>query len=683
MTDTLPDPPEIDPAVLAGTHFEKVRKGLDPVSVHATLGRAADALRIWELRDRQLREKVAKLEQQVVDSQDLDESRMVSVLGEETAKIVTAAKEAATAIRTKAEEQAERLLRETEESSTAAAEELIAESKQQRDEASRLREEATAEAERISAESTAAADALSAAALQRHDELIEQAEAVLELRTHEAELAAEALRLESAAKVATANSEASEIRASAEEAAAASKEQAREEGRAMVAEAKAIKERMFEDLAARRTTARRQIEASRGGRDRIVELLRAAVADVASTIEGLEDSEADVQAAAVAAANQIEDDIDDVLSELKSDASSEATPLDSEPALSLVATLEAVEQPEVVELVEESEVVETLEVIETLELVEDSEDVEILEVVETLEVIETLELVEDSEDGEILEVVETLEVIETIQDSQQETAPSEEENTDSGATVHDLFARIRSQGLIEDQPGVERDASMDERDKLLLPVEKQLSKALRRLASDEQNEVLDYLRRIKTSRPDFAKVLESSDRVLTKFADSLLDDFTQAVAAGSEFWAAVSGVTAGSLFSEDDQIEECLRSNLEQFLEIHRAHLERSFRDGDEAGLENNERAERIRATYRDWRSGSLTELAGDLAIAGFTQGERLAAGPGTQWCWAVDHGGLPCADGEDNALEGAIACGDPFPTGDITPPAHPGCRCILLPAHL
>ncbi len=683
MTDTLPDPPEIDPAVLAGTHFEKVRKGLDPVSVHATLGRAADALRIWELRDRQLREKVAKLEQQVVDSQDLDESRMVSVLGEETAKIVTAAKEAATAIRTKAEEQAERLLRETEESSTAAAEELIAESKQQRDEASRLREEATAEAERISAESTAAADALSAAALQRHDELIEQAEAVLELRTHEAELAAEALRLESAAKVATANSEASEIRASAEEAAAASKEQAREEGRAMVAEAKAIKERMFEDLAARRTTARRQIEASRGGRDRIVELLRAAVADVASTIEGLEDSEADVQAAAVAAANQIEDDIDDVLSELKSDASSEATPLDSEPALSLVATLEAVEQPEVVELVEESEVVETLEVIETLELVEDSEGVEILEVVETLEVIETLELVEDSEDVEILEVVETLEVIETIQDSQQETAPSEEENTDSGATVHDLFARIRSQGLIEDQPGVERDASMDERDKLLLPVEKQLSKALRRLASDEQNEVLDYLRRIKTSRPDFAKVLESSDRVLTKFADSLLDDFTQAVAAGSEFWAAVSGVTAGSLFSEDDQIEECLRSNLEQFLEIHRAHLERSFRDGDEAGLENNERAERIRATYRDWRSGSLTELAGDLAIAGFTQGERLAAGPGTQWCWAVDHGGLPCADGEDNALEGAIACGDPFPTGDITPPAHPGCRCILLPAHL
>ncbi|CAB4695069.1 unannotated protein [freshwater metagenome] len=291
---------------------------------------------------------------------------------------------------------------------------------------------------------------------------------------------------------------------------------------------------------------------------------------------------------------------------------------------------------------------------------------------------------------ETVEVVETVEIVETlelVEDPPSENEPLAEEAAENGATVHDLFARIRSQGLIEDQPEdqpeVQRDASMDERDRLLLPVEKQLSKALRRLASDEQNDALDYLRRIKTSRPDFAKVLDTPERVLTKFADALIDDFTQAVAAGSEFWATVSGVSADSLFSEDDQIEECLRSNLEQFLETHRAHLERNFRDGDEQGLENSERAERIRATYRDWRSGSLNELAGDLATAGFAQGERLAAGPGTQWCWAVDHGGLPCADGEDNALEGAIACGDPFPTGDITPPAHPGCRCILLPAHL
>ncbi|MEX0766927.1 MAG: hypothetical protein WD029_00465, partial [Microthrixaceae bacterium] len=267
--------------------------------------------------------------------------------------------------------------------------------------------------------------------------------------------------------------------------------------------------------------------------------------------------------------------------------------------------------------------------------------------------------------------------------TETEEVASSPEQAVAGATVHDLFARIRSQGLIEDSPEAKQLSAMDDRDKLLAPIEKQLSKALRRLASDEQNDVLDYLRRIKNSRPDFEKVLDSPDHVLAKFTESLQDDFSQAVAAGSEFWTSRAGASSDSLFSADDQVKECLQSNLEQFLQIHRAHLERSFKEGDEAGLENSERAERIRATYRDWRSDALSELAGDLATAGFTQGERLAAGPGTPWCWAVDHGGLPCADGEDNALEGPIACGDPFPTGDITPPAHPGCRCILLPAHL
>jgi hypothetical protein len=115
---------------------------------------------------------------------------------------------------------------------------------------------------------------------------------------------------------------------------------------------------------------------------------------------------------------------------------------------------------------------------------------------------------------------------------------------------------------------------------------------------------------------------------------------------------------------------------------VHRAHLERTFAEADEAGLDTAELGDRIRASYRDWRSTSLAELAGDLATAGFTQGERDAAGPGTPWIWVVDNGGLPCADGEDNALAGPVPCEEPFPTGDITPPAHSGCRCILVPAH-
>jgi hypothetical protein len=50
---------------------------------------------------------------------------------------------------------------------------------------------------------------------------------------------------------------------------------------------------------------------------------------------------------------------------------------------------------------------------------------------------------------------------------------------------------------------------------------------------------------------------------------------------------------------------------------------------------------------------------------------------------WVVDPGAGPCPDGEDDALEGPISRGTPFPTGHLYPPAHPGCRCLLVPGVL
>ena len=51
MTDSLPEPPELDPAALAASEFARVRRGLEPTEVRAALGRAADALRTWAERD--------------------------------------------------------------------------------------------------------------------------------------------------------------------------------------------------------------------------------------------------------------------------------------------------------------------------------------------------------------------------------------------------------------------------------------------------------------------------------------------------------------------------------------------------------------------------------------------------------------------------------------------------------
>ncbi len=212
------------------------------------------------------------------------------------------------------------------------------------------------------------------------------------------------------------------------------------------------------------------------------------------------------------------------------------------------------------------------------------------------------------------------------------------------------------------------------------PVEKSLARGLKRLASDEQNEMLDKLRRVKRGRPDPAAILPSSDP--TSFVEALSGEFTRAVAAGAEFWSELVDTDGPSVDTDDPEVRGALEFRVAEFLALHRAHLERAFAEADEAGLETSELADRVRATYRDWRSGSLSDLAGDLATAGFALGEQRAAGPDSRWCWVVDHGGLPCADGEDNALAGEVACGEAFPTGDVLPPAHPGCRCILAPAH-
>jgi hypothetical protein len=71
--------------------------------------------------------------------------------------------------------------------------------------------------------------------------------------------------------------------------------------------------------------------------------------------------------------------------------------------------------------------------------------------------------------------------------------------------------------------------------------------------------------------------------------------------------------------------------------------------------------------------------------LAAFALGTRaaLAGRPDDHAVWIAVSGTErpPCPDCEDNALAGPTRVGDVFPTGHRSPPAHPGCRCLLAPA--
>lgn len=745
MTDSTPDPPEIDPAVLAGATFTRVRKGFEPAEVHKLLGRAADALRAWQERDDRLVERLAALEQRLEESNELDEQRLTTVLGEETARIVKAARDAAAEIRANAQAEADQVLGDARTSATEELAAARAEATELRESASREREDAVAEAARVrteaieevarlraeaveeaarvrqdaESEATTTTEAARAEAERRreeseeaatrlreeaqatHDEMLERAGSVLDERTAEAEAVASGIRETAEAELSAARLEGERIRTEAREAAAEEIERARAEGREMVAEARRVRERMLRDLAERRRTARRQIEAARAGRDRIVEALRATSDTLDDAVADLNRVDDEAARAADAAAAAVDDDIDHVVAELETGLAGGSFGPDESDA-------DAAAGDGVVEEIVVDEVV-VEEVVIADEVVGEEE---------TGPAEDDAASDEASPDGTALAEVTELEVA-PVDDDAEDAGPVEPADGDDepspGATVHDLFERIRAErgsaadtggGVAVDvteaatatitltdegprpaeeavdEPAAAVDpvtALLDRRDLLLAPAEKALARNLKRLVSDEQNEVLDRLRRIKRGRPDLDTLLPAGPDA-DRFVDALEPEFGSAVSAGELFWAEADG----DADARPDPVEgpfPRLRSLVEELLANRRAHVQRVLDDADAEGLELAELGDHVRAAYREWRSGPIPELAGDLATAGFAEGVRRAAGPDATWCWIPDNGGLPCSDAEDNALAGAVTAGDEFPTGDAFPPAHSGCRCILAPA--
>jgi hypothetical protein len=87
--------------------------------------------------------------------------------------------------------------------------------------------------------------------------------------------------------------------------------------------------------------------------------------------------------------------------------------------------------------------------------------------------------------------------------------------------------------------------------------------------------------------------------------------------------------------------------------------------------------AQRLGARYREWRGQDLDDVLGDALAVAFSRGVYDAAPDGARLRWVAARVGK-CPDCDDNALEPTVRGAD-FPTGQPHPPAHPGCRCLLV----
>ncbi|MGH9112451.1 MAG: hypothetical protein ACRDZN_09190, partial [Acidimicrobiales bacterium] len=204
------------------------------------------------------------------------------------------------------------------------------------------------------------------------------------------------------------------------------------------------------------------------------------------------------------------------------------------------------------------------------------------------------------------------------------------------------------------------------RDVALEPVERDLGRRLKRVLADEQNEVFDLLRRDHPASID--DVVPDPGEHAQRYASAALADLETAATHGA---ASVDGEVAASCAALADELGQSLSEPM-------RERITRSF---DECDGDLEEVTERLRSLYREWKGQRIGEAVRHYAAAAYAWGVYEAAPAGARLRWLVDRTGKSCPDADDNALAGDVSKGEAFPTGVQCSPAHPGCRCLVVPA--
>ena len=621
-----PDPSS--PTAVAGATFPSSRRGFDQNEVR-------DFLRMVSAEISRQQERITFLERELLNSQqagtapqvELNEETITELLGEETARIVQAAREAAGKIKVRSEETATRLVREA------------------TDEAARVREDAELEAARVRQD--AASDA--------------EAEVLM----------------------------------------------AKQQGRDMVNEARAYRERVLADVARRRELAREQIEDLMHGRDRIVQVFdraRIATEDVLRELDDVAEEPSEfVNLAPTTGPIPIIVQADEI-------EAREAM----RPAVSSAPAFVPYDQDEDIAVMAEEVVIDRTALIEEVVAIEEKV------VKEQTPIAPVVELVVEAPVSNVVPLFARQETTVVVADLDEDLEEDDEDDVNDPPLViveqkakavvppaDDIFAKLRRSGAesvakevattqvkkVEPkkkpaekkiEPVVEEiiETSVEEvatatpfelRDEELAPVIAAMSRKLKRVLADEQNEVLDILRGklpVKTLDAIVGPKTDHSARMLEALEASLKS-------------AALAGAKSLSKASDKD-LQKMVASQMAAINEFVIATVvaplrERLSRSISQAAGDNAELTSLVRLVYREWKNQHVDTQIDNIAQTSFGRGAFAALTPGAKVCWKVDPNGPACADAEDNSLAGFVDAGEAFPTGHTHAPAHAGCRCALV----
>jgi len=482
---------------------------------------------------------------------------------------------------------------------------------------------------------------------------------------------------------------------------------AKQQGRDMVNEARAYRERVLADVARRRELAREQIEDLMHGRDRIVQVFdraRIATEDVLRELDDVAEEPSEfVNLAPTTGPIPIIVQADEI-------EAREAM----RPAVSSAPAFVPYDQDEDIAVMTEEVVIDRTARIEEVVAIEEKV------VEEQTPIAPVVELVVEAPVSNVVPLFARQETTVVVADLDEDLEEDDEDDVNDPPLViveqkakavvppaDDIFAKLRRSGAesvakevattqlkkvepkkkpVEKkiEPAAEEsvEAPVEEvavattfelRDEELAPVIAAMSRKLKRALADEQNEVLDILRGklpVKTLDAIVGPKTDHSARILEALEASLKA-------------AALTGAKSLSNASDKD-LQKMVASQMAAINEFVIATVvaplrERLSRSISQAAGDNAELTSLVRLVYREWKNQHVDTQIDNIAQTSFGRGAFAALTPSVKVCWKVDPNGPACADAEDNSLAGFVNAGEAFPTGHTHAPAHAGCRCALV----
>jgi DivIVA domain-containing protein len=448
------------------------------------------------------------------------------------------------------------------------------------------------------------------------DRMLAEAEERARVRTEEAEEHAGLLVSEAEARAAELQTD-SERHAEAEQQRVEreSEEQieaARQQGREMLEEAKATRERVLADLFRRRSLLQAQIDELRAGRDNLLDAYRVVKRSFLDATNALAQVEARAAEERAHGEAESSDELAEELRAATGEEEPEPTPVDQSGTAA----------------------------------VDDGADAGLADV-----------------DSLFARLRAGQEAAVEAEPAHLEPAEQPDEPADSHVVVPEEAAEAAA--TVTPEP-TSADVWRAKRSEVLDPLIVSMTKKAKRAAQDDQNALLDAVRRHK-GRPTSEQVLVPESELLAAWVELVHDAIDEAYGAGR---AAIGvDVVPAEASMAREAAETIVRPLRERITSAIDAGAE-----GDTSGL-----VERIGARFREWKNQSLEELLVDELSGAWSRGVYDASPDGAVFRWIPLVEGR-CADCDDNGLEPTTK-GSSFPTGQLHPPAHPGCRCLLAPA--